>query len=239
MTLLATEIHNHDDPTKACIVFAADRRISTSGRYADTRKKILEMPWLNAGLGYFGLAEVHDQDGQRSMQEWLQGFIHRNTDAVSMKAAAERLAESLNASVPQSWRKTQRSGIHLAGFDRSGRAEFWFVRNIDDNDELTLGRYEAREEFQRRDAPGLAQGAAMIYRNGDIRPHEAAWGMIDESFGALLRASDFRKLRSPEDYKEWVRFKMEIIAYFYKKYHPHPVIARPIDVLLLRPKSQA
>jgi len=59
MTLLATEIHNHDAVDRAFIVFAADRRITRkSGEYGGTRKKIFALPWLNAGIGYFGLAEV-------------------------------------------------------------------------------------------------------------------------------------------------------------------------------------
>jgi hypothetical protein len=58
MTLLTTEIHSHDDPERALTVFAADRRISKGGREHDTCEKILRVPELNAGIGYFGLAEV-------------------------------------------------------------------------------------------------------------------------------------------------------------------------------------
>jgi hypothetical protein len=108
---------------------------------------------------------------------------------------------------------------------------------VDDSGLPTLGEYQVREEFQRRDAPRLSKGAFMIYRNGDIRAHEAAWRTIDDSFGKLLERPDFRKLRSPEDYKEWVRFKMNLIAYFYKQYHPKSVIARPIDAFVIKRKN--
>ena len=37
----------------------------------------------------------------------------------------------------------------------------------------TLGEYQAREEFQRRDKINLPPGGVMIYRNGDIRAHIA------------------------------------------------------------------
>jgi len=71
MTLLATEIHNHNDPKNAVIVFAADRRISNAqtGVYLDTRKKIFEVPWLNSGIGYFGLAEIPSATRSQPMQE--------------------------------------------------------------------------------------------------------------------------------------------------------------------------
>jgi hypothetical protein len=233
MTLLATEIHNHDDRGRAAIIFAADRRIThKTGRYGGTHKKIFELQWLNSAVGYFGLAEVPG----KPMQEWVRTFIHRNTRCQTMHEFAEQLASGLNAAVPDKWKRSERSGFHLAGFAASGRPEFWFVRNIDDDGAPTLGRYEAREDFQRRDAPGLLPGGTMIYRNGDIRPHEAAWKMLDESLGQLLREPGFRQPRTSEDYKEWVRFKMEVIAYFYRKYRPRPIIARPIDVFLIKPR---
>jgi hypothetical protein len=95
-----------------------------------------------------------------------------------------------------------------------------------------------REDFQRRDAPQLTGKETQIYRNGDLRAHEAAWKKIDESFGLLLNVPGFGKLRNAEDYKEWVRFKMEVIAYFYKNFQPRPIIARPVDVILIRRKRR-
>ena len=75
----------------------------------------------------------------------------------------------------------------------------------------------------------------MIYRNGDIRAHIAAWEKLDESFGTLLNTPGFKKLTSPADYKDWVEFKMQLIAYFYKKYYPGSIIARPVDAFCIKP----
>jgi hypothetical protein len=236
MTLLATEIHNHNDPKNAVIVFAADRRISNAqtGVYLDTRKKIFELPWLNSGIGYFGLAEVPSATRSQPMQEWLQAFIRENSTSSSLKDFSQRLASDLNKAIPTQWHSRIRSGFHVAGFNDNGEAEFWFIRNIDDAGSLTLGKYKVREEFQRRDASNLKTNEVQIYRNGDIRAHVAAWEKIDQSFGLLLSLNGFRKLRDSKDYKEWVRFKMEMIAYFYRKYQKHPIIARPIDVILIK-----
>jgi hypothetical protein len=236
MTLLATEIHNHNDPDKAAIVFAADRRISNArtGGYLGTRKKIFAIPSLNAAIGYFGLAQL---PGSLPMQEWLETFIRRNANKITLEEFSKKLAAELNAIVPGPWHSTYQSGFHIAGFNAQKQQEFWFVRNIDDAGGLTLGEYQAHEQFQGRDAPTLSPGIGMVYRNGDIRAHVTAWEKIDESFGVLLPSPGFRTLRTPEDYANWVRFKMEVIAYFYKRYQRNPIIARPIDVLLITTKG--
>ncbi len=233
MTLLATEIHNHDDPASALIVFAADRRISLGRRYFDNRKKIFTLPWLNAGIGYFGLAVV----GKQSMQEWLQAFLAGATDCQTMAELAGRLADSLNRVIPPARQRVDRSGFHIAGYNRAGQPEFWYVRNVDDNGELTLGRYEVREDFQRRDAGTLRPNQAGTYRNGDLRAHEAAWRNIDDSFGLLLNTPGFRQRRTATDYVDWVKFKMELICYFYKIYYQGSIIARPVDAFGIKAPS--
>jgi len=222
MTLLTTEI----DPDNSLIVFAADRRISTARRYHDTRKKIFELPWLSAGIGYFGIAEI---TGTRPMQEWLESFIRHAANYRTLADFANALADALNSVVPANGHTRERSGFHIAGFNDTAEPEFWFVRNVDDAGNLTLGRYVPREDFQRRDAQTLNPGVAAIYRNGDLRAHEVAWRQLDESFGQLLNTPGFRQMRNPRDYVEWVKFKMEQIAYFYKQYYRGSIIARPID----------
>ena len=236
MTLFTTEIHNHDHPENASIVFAADRRIShaKSGSYIGTNKKIFELPWLNAAIGYFGLAEVPFQRRTQPMRDWLVVFIRQNCTSSSMADFSQKLASDLNKVVPMQWHRKSPSGFHIAGFTDLGKPEFWFVRNVDDAGNPTLGQYGTREEFQRRDVSRLKNNETQIYRNGDIRAHIAVWKKIDDSFGLLLNLDGFSKLRNSTDYKEWVRFKMETIAYFYKKYQRQPIIARPIDVILIQ-----
>jgi hypothetical protein len=238
MTLLFTEIHRHDDPKNASIVFAADRRISNAktGSYIATHKKIFELPWLKAAIGYFGLAEVPLLGKNRPMRDWLQVFIRQNSSSSSLADFSQKLTSDLNKVVPMQWHRKSPSGFHMAGFTELGKPEFWFVRNVDDAANSTLGQYETREEFQRRDVLRLKNNETQIYRNGDIRAHLAVWEKIDESFGLLLNLNGFSKVRNSKDYKEWVRFKMETIAYFYKKYQRQPIIARPIDVIVISSK---
>jgi hypothetical protein len=49
----------------------------------------------------------------------------------------------------------------------------------------------------------------------------------------LLNRADFRRIRTAGEYAEWVRFKMEVIAYVYKKYSKRPVIGPPIDAFCI------
>jgi hypothetical protein len=123
----------------------------------------------------------------------------------------------------------------LAGFSPADRPEFWFVRNVDDDGEPTLGRYEPREDFQRRDRSRVSPSAVQIYRNGDIRAHVTAWEKIDEAYGSLLGTPDFMPVATPLDYRNWVLFKMSSIADFYERYCVRSIIGRPIDAFAFSP----
>lgn len=235
MTLLATEIHNHNIPDQAIIIFVADRRISYSnGTYADTRRKIFRVPMLNAGIGYFGLAEIPQKTSNVPMSIWLKEFIKGSKGLPTLKDFSKTLAAELNTAVPKNRRTSEHSGFHIAGFSAQAKPEFWFVRNVADDRKTLLGNYQAREDFQGRDAPKLAHGAFQIYRNGDIRAHVVAWEAMDNSFGALLSFPDFKPLTTPEEYVEWVKFKMRVIAKFYKKFCKYSIIGTPIDAFAIR-----
>ncbi len=235
MTLLITEIHPHNEPDKAFIVFAADRRISDANGRKPDQKKIFPLPALNAGIGYFGIAYVLTAGVCQPMADWLQKFIRSTTSKDTLGEVASRLADALNTAVPKEWRTSIPSGIsgvHLAGFNADGQPEFRYVRNVDDRDPANvtlLPAYEACEDFQRRDAPRLSPGIGQVYRHGDLRAHVTAWEKIDEGFGWLLSAPNFRGLRTPADYADWTRFKMELTAQFYKKFCTVSIIGPPVD----------
>ncbi|MCB0201243.1 MAG: hypothetical protein KDI03_14335 [Anaerolineae bacterium] len=227
MTLLATELHSAE--TETIIVFAADRRITREANRDQDQVKIFPIRNINAGLGFFGLAEVPTSVGYQRMEDWIQDFLYTVEKHESVESVAKRLTVALNIVIPMKLR-TERSGFHLAGFNDGGQPEFWYVRNVDDAGMPTLGQYEAREDFQRRDVLKLAPGHFQIYRNGDIRAHVTAWESLDIAFSSLLERPGFRPIRTVSDYLDWVRFKMEIIAAFYKRYALVPIIGKPIDV---------
>lgn len=235
MTLLATEFHNCDDSANATIVFAADRRISrrggpASGTAVDERRKIFRLPSLNAGIGWYGIADA--PEGNTS--EWLENYVQRDWSGYSLRTFAENLASELNTRVPDDLKRERESGFHIAGFNEDGVPEFWYVRNVDDDKATYFGEYRAREDFQRRDVKKLVGSTYQVYRNGDLRAHVLAWGELDASIGRLLAFPDFKKITTAEDYVEWVKFKMDVIAQAYERFCEQSIIGRPIDAFAIQ-----
>jgi len=244
MTLLLTEVHClTDDLTDSVIVFAADRRLSTSGRYHATKKKLFEVPGLRAGLGFFGLAEFRAENMPVSISDWLKRFIDTKSSTYdSLMDFARGLAKELNQLVPDSIRRREVSGFHLSGLNREGIPEFWFIRNVDDDRQTVVGTYSAREDFLSRDVQKVHTGEARIisYRNGDIRGHIAAWERLDEAFFSLLQEPEFRLPRTSDEYGAWVKFKMQVLVHFYKQYCSSSILGGPIDTLVIRgPRRKA
>ena len=232
MTLLTTEVHRGAE--KDVVVFAADRLIARGNKCDSERRKIFRLPSVNAGIGYFGLAEVPMRTGSyQPMSEWIQDFFYRISSDHSLEQIAVDLTEQLNTAIPFDLQKKEVSGFHLAGLACDSRAELWYVRNVDDQGRITSRGYQTREEFASRDGQTLTIGGTQIYRNGDVRAHVAAWASIDESFGKLLGTPDFRSLTTLNDYEEWVQFKMESIAAFYKRFASEPIIGGQIDTFAI------
>ena len=152
---------------------------------------------------------------------------------------ASELTESLNVAVPSTWRRKWPSGFHIAGFDSSGRPEFWYVRNVDDDRTTLFSEYRLREDFQSQDAQRLPPQEYQSYRNGDIRVYVSAWEKLDLALGLFLTGvPDFKPLQSPSDYLKWVKFKMELLARFYVGFCLRSIIGRPIDAFVVIPSHK-
>ncbi|HLG15164.1 MAG TPA: hypothetical protein VJH03_11765 [Blastocatellia bacterium] len=252
MTLLLTEIWVGTDMHDVTIIFAADRRISYEKKFHALCKKIFRVPYLNAGIGFFGLAEVGQQPNATPMSDWLTSFITKNHDARTLSDFAHRLRDDLNRAVPRTSKISNPSGFHIAGFNQDGLPEFWYVRNIQNMDQHRyigyLDRYRVTEDFLRRDASrdigydgvSLKIPAPKMkgYRNGDIRGHMIAWKDLNSVLLRFLDLRDFRSLRTIPDFEEFTKFKMELIANVYEKYCTGSSIGKPIDVFsIVNPAS--
>jgi len=219
-------------------VFAADRRLSQAGRPYGRRKKILHVAGKRAGVGYFGLAQVPLRTRKLYMDQWLSDNLPRlGGPSASLGELAKALASELNTAIPHSVRSAHVSGFHLAGLRSDGAPEFWFIRNVADDRTTLTGTYSEREDFQARDASALRPGSIQIYRNGDIRAHAGAWEQIDGSFGALLSLPAFFPGRGPVAYARWVKFKMETIAGFYRRFSRESIIGMPVDAFVVTPEG--
>jgi hypothetical protein len=204
-------------------------------------KKLVDIPYLNAALGFFGLAEFTKGAKVLRMTDHIREFVRQESAMTSLSAFAKSLAASLNSFVPSSLRASERSGIHLGGIAPGALPEFWFVRNVDESNAPTLGKYEADEQYLLRDArrggfdgkdPATLPSGGRLYRNGDIVSHVAAWKAIDDSLGNLLSIPFFSGIHSPQDYAAWIRFKMEVLIHFHKRFEKKLLIGGQVDVIV-------
>ena len=248
MSLISNEIHILDGFNKTVLVFAADRRITRDGKYHATLPKLFPIPYLRAGISYFGVAEVSSSKrGRQDMAQWLPDFINQQPGTKDLKTFAGELRNSLNQVVPPHVLAAQPSGFHLCGYNPQGIPEFWFITNVGGMDHLNytgLGSrfLEPSPDFLERDAktqgwdgvkPGSVRNAVQVYRNGDIRAHVSAWRELDNFLREMRKYADFRQLRTVDDFAEAAKFKMEVIAYLYKKFCRKSIIGRPIDAFAL------
>jgi len=90
--------------------------------------------------------------------------------------------------------------------------------------------------MERKGSRLCRQRYLWIYRNGDFRAHVAAWEKLDQVLVELLTFQDFKKPRTSEDVKNWVKFKFDTVSRFYKQFAYHPIIGGRIDVFCLAKK---
>jgi hypothetical protein len=57
MTILANELRINQSITNVTLIQMADRRITRGGKFDSNRRKVFEIPYLKASVGYFGLAQ--------------------------------------------------------------------------------------------------------------------------------------------------------------------------------------
>jgi len=252
MTLVLNEIYSLDGFRDTMMIAAADRRISLNGTYHSTRKKIFKIEYLNGAVSYFGLASVYSEHKEIPLSDWLPGFIRRTVDATDLGTFATRLRNELCRIMPKDRLRKHPSGFHICGYQENGLPDFWFLSNIGP---MRGFNYTCKDhyavpssQFLQKDAianfgwdgsnPGSAKSNIIqIYRNGDFRMHVAAWEKLDSIFKELQNFPDFNRPQSPEQYGDYIKFKFEVIAYFYKKWAKKEVIARPIDVFVLLPRK--
>lgn len=250
MTLITNEIHLINGLSKSLLVFAADRRISNpaTGKYVATRKKLFSIPYLEAGISYFGVAEVFPPGKSQSLSDWLPTFISKQADAPDIQTFAHRLKDALHMIIPPVYLQSMPSGFHMLGYNKQGLPDFWFLSNIGHMDQFEYKDLQARyldpsPDFLGRDAglhfdwdginPDSAKNGICYYRNGDIRSHVVAWEKLDDILKGILSFKDFKSPNTIKGYEEYVRTKFEILAYIYKKFAKRQIIARPIDVFCL------
>jgi hypothetical protein len=246
MTLVLNEIHGRGSILPPLIVAAGDRRISKpDGTYHSTRRKVFKVPRIAGAVSYFGLACFARHGREVYLSDWLPAFVAR-TSSATPETFSQQLFLELSRLINRRLLECCPSGFHICGFDEDGRPDFWFMSNIGDMTgfdyvDLRPSYFDPASHFLGRDAPNLGTdpktgrvpvGKVQIYRNGDIRAHALVSEAIDRALTSLGRFPDFKLPKTSAEYGEYVRFKLEVIGYIYKKWARAQVIARPIDVFV-------
>lgn len=252
MTLILNEIHAIDGFKNTLMIAAADRRITKDGRYYATCQKIFKIDYLNGAISYFGIASCTTGGKQTLLSDWLPNFIRRNSDSNNLQVFVSRLKKEIERIIPKEKLNKYPSGFHICAYQKDGLPDFWFLSNIGPMNGFKYTCYdhynEPESQFLKKDAiknfewdgknlKSVKSGVIQIYRNGDFRMHVAAWEKLDSIFKMVQNFPDFNSPKSPEEYRDYVKFKFEVIAYFYKKWAKKEIIARPIDVLVLQPNK--
>jgi hypothetical protein len=252
MTLILNEIHLLDGLNKTMLVAAADRRISWPDgldRPPESKPKLFPIPYLNGTISYFGLATFPMEGKTRSqyLSDWLPNFINKQSEVPDLRTFAQNLRNELHEVIPPASLQKEASGFHICGYNSQGLPEFWYLSNIGHLEHfhyLDLKPQYAlpSPDFLERDAqnefgwdgnnPSSATNGVQFYRNGDFRAHVALWEALDEAFSIFLQSPNFKRPSNPDEYRKYVKFKFEVIAYFYKKWAKKEIIARPIDVFI-------
>ena len=248
MTLVLNEIHVVKGLSNSVVIAAADRRITKQdGSYDSTRRKLFDVPSLNATVSYFGLATVYPKGRLEYLSSWLPNFIRNNADAASMEDFAGRLRDALHKVVPRPTLRGAPSGFHISGFASDGSPDFWFLTNVGGISGFSYtklrDRYgKPRSDFLGRDAsaklgwdgtnPTSIKSGACLYRNGDFRAHALGAEHIDRMLAGFFTFPDFARPGTAIEYGRLVKFRLEVLAYVYQKWARKKIIARPIDVIV-------
>jgi len=252
MTLVLNEIHMINGLNETVMIASADRRLSANGEYRGTRRKAFRIHRLNGALLYFGLAAFRDQGGKvKYLSDWLPAFIRSYASEPDLRSFCFALQKGLEQFIPAPVRGAVPSGFQICGYNADFIPEYWLLTNIRQVDQFGApteikAAYKAPaphflQDHARREfgwdgvKPESCRNGVKIYRFGELRSHAAASEPIDEVFRRLSQfPEDFRMPRTLPEYRDYVRFKFEFIAYFYKKWSRHQIIGRPIDVFAWR-----
>ena len=238
MTILANEIRIKRSITDVTLVQVADRRLSINGKFHSNRRKVFEIPYLKASVGYFGLAQPTMRE---YFSSWLPNVIRHNHSIKTVKEFSQCLMSELNNKVSKALLKSNASGFHICGLANDGIPEFYFVRNIEGMEgsfyKGLLDSYLYSEDFRARDAINTAvngvQGdlatlhdVIFWYVNGDLRSFWDFWLPATQFIDSFCQNQDFPTLKFDLERAKW---KLRVIAQLYDKYAKQKIVGGPID----------
>lgn len=243
MTILANEIRIRSSINDVTLIQVADRRLSVKGKFHSNQRKVFEIPFLKASVGYFGLAQPTLKE---YFSSWLPNLIRNGHSIKTVKYFSEYLMYELNKKVSKGLLKSSPSGFHLCGLADDGIPEFYFIRNIEGMDgpfyKGFLDSYFCSEDFRSRDAirnnDGTPRELAELhdsifwYVNGDLRSFWDFWLPATHFIDSFSQNRDFPALKEDLERAKW---KLKVIAQLYDKYAKNKNVGGPIDGIRIKP----
>jgi hypothetical protein len=243
MTILANELRINQSIRNVTLIQVADRRITRGGKFDSNRRKVFEIPYLKASVGYFGLAQPTSRE---YFSSWLPNVIRHGHGIKTVKEFSEYLTDQLNKNVTKSLLETNPSGFHLCGLAEDGIPEFYFIRNIDRMEgpyyKGFKDAYSCSEGFRTRDAIttndgkkrplSSLQNCIFWYVNGDLRSFWAFWMPATQFIDSISMDPEFPALKSDLERAKW---KLKVIAQLYEKYAKQKIVGGPIDGIEIKP----
>jgi hypothetical protein len=246
MTLVVNEIHLSDGLANTLIVAAADRRVLEPDGSYRTRRKLFDIPYLNATISYFGLADVFPKGKREPLSTWLSSFINKESRTEDLGTFVNHLRDALHEALTRAQLRAYGSGFHICGYNHQRLPDFWSLSNIGRIQGFNYTDFKARyeppsQDFLGRDARNFGwngenhqsvQNRVFIYRNGDLRAHVLASEVLDSALSKLFAFPDFRAPRDASQYGDYLKSKFEFIAFLYRKWAKKKIIGTPIDVMV-------
>lgn len=243
MTILANEIRIGQSIKDVTLIQVADRRLSIKGKFHSNQRKVFEIQYIRASVGYFGLAQPTMQE---YFSSWLPNVIRHGHSIKTVKEFSQYLMSELNNRVSKALLKSNASGFHICGRADDGIPEFYFIRNIERMEgpfyKGFVGSYFCSEDFRTRDAIRTNDGAQrdlvtlhdsiFWYVNGDLRSFWDFWLPATQFIDSFQLNQDFPSLKSDLERAKW---KLRVIAQLYDKYAKKKIVGGPIDGIEIKP----
>jgi len=243
MTILANEIRIKQSIKDVTLIQVADRRLSIKGKFHSNQRKVFEISYIRASVGYFGLAQPTMQE---YFSSWLPNVIRRGHSIRTVEEFSQYLMNELNNIVSKALLKSNPSGFHICGLADDGIPEFYFIRNIERMEgpfyKGFKDSYSCSEDLRTRDAiragDGTQRGLSALhdtifwYVNGDLRSFWDFWLPATQFIDSFRLNQEFPTLKSDLERAKW---KLRVIAQLYDKYAKKKIVGGPIDGIEITP----
>ncbi len=223
MTVVVTRITNQG------IIFCTDRRLSIGNQRSREVTKFLPIHRLNAGICYFGVAQVRGIQ----LTRWLRAFVQHSQD-VTISDFANNLRTALTAQMLPA-EKSSGTGFQIAGYETIRGViapTFWHVRNFSGMNGYGYlpgtSTFDASEDFLQRDVANIPvaglqsylSGQHHIYRNGMLFPYVQVFSFFEQLRGALpsQNSSQWTIPSTVEDIAVDTEFELVITEQIFRKY---------------------